>query len=198
MAIVFALMRQVGWFDTAMIVASLGILWLGKVVWHKHRWYSVGLFAIGLVGLELGVWDRACFVDDCRDCGYQSHVICVRVLGIPVSEDRFGKESLKGLLAQDLGVPCAHPHASPLLLHRAAGGVWMEVYVMGVHRLDHGGSPEWYTGQVRELVRARRESSPAECREFHQRVFVEEDSDYYRNYVEELKEVAGVDPEAGY
>jgi len=153
----------------------------------RNKLIIVAFIVAGFVVIWFVAIDWSYFEEGCGNCLYHKSVYQYRVLGIPIHEKTTEYHSVIELVAQDLGVPCQH--RGYYRTHRQRW--WGLCYcrrpcIMGT---THIASDQefWYTAEIKKTAKAMISENPAVGEEYRQRVVIEHDWEYWRNFVKRLK-----------
>lgn len=154
---------------------------------RKRRMILVGL---GIVVASTVAWfcfiDLSWFVESCPDCGSGWDSIQYRVLQIPISERRRSNTMMLELVCADLGVPCTHPNQTRRHKHRWWG---LCICAFPCHNGIDGvaGDAIRYDEATSIRVKSLAKDNPKLGEEFHQRVLIQHDYEYWHAFAERMK-----------
>jgi hypothetical protein len=129
----------------------------------------------------LGV-DGSWFVEECPDCLYGRDIYQIRVFTIPIYQRTEVYNSVLQKIAEDIGVPCSHPHLVRWHKHRYWGLLICACpCINGTERL--AGDDEWYDDKARAIVKDMVKNNPSLRDEFSERVLKGHDWKYLKAFV---------------
>jgi len=125
--------------------------------------------------------DRSWFVETCDDCLWSRDIIEYRLFTVPISERVIEHSSAISAVARELGVPCQHQD-----IHRWHKQRWWGLLVCccpcksGITGLSSDEKP--YGKRSSAKIELLVNSNPTLPQEFHQRVLVEHDMEYWHKF----------------
>jgi hypothetical protein len=165
----------------AMILAVVFV----KLKGHREGWVLRPFVAIvaGVI-IWMTCVDWCHFRTDCDVCRLHGYELQIRALSVPLYRKKYPDHwALFSEVASDLGHPCEHQLQRRYKI-RAWGFVYANPNINGTCCLVVG---EWYLDPQREKMRELGKQQPHLGKEFHDRVILQQDYVYCRDFVKRFR-----------
>ena len=141
----------------------------------------------------LGV-DVSLFVENCPDCGFGSDNIQYRFLTIPISQRTNNSDTLLSKVATDIGAECKHPKLSRY--HQARYWGLLICACPCDNGMRMSGGFEWYDDKAKTIVQEMARANPSLRDQITKRVVKHHDWEYWKAFIERVKALRGIKPDA--
>jgi hypothetical protein len=151
---------------------------LPPMPWRKLTRAACVLAAMVCIWFAAVDWAR--HIGWCEHCGSYKVTQTFRFYRMPLWPYQHVHEDDAALIAADLGTPCIHEF-QPRLWIKAWGLLYLSPRAAGTLSLSNGPYSD-----IQPYVRAMAVENPELGEEFRQKVFVEQDQQYYRQFMDEI------------